>query len=66
MYLFAVQDELIGLKLPRGRKTGVRSIAAERSGPDAAGEESGQCRIMLGDSFYGYLDGTGYVDACPL
>ena len=51
------------LELPRGGKARVRGISAERSGMDAAGEERGQRRIVLGDPFQGYLDGAGHVDA---
>src|SRR5713226_3206853 len=50
------------LELPGGGQARVRGIAAERPGPDAAGEEGGQSRIVLGDPFQGYLEGAGYVD----
>src|SRR5260370_23850283 len=54
------------LELPGGGQARVWGIAAERPGPDAAGEEGGQSRIVLGDPFQGYLDGAGYVDPDPL
>src|SRR5215471_10756874 len=60
------EDEQKALKLPGGRQPGIRSIAAERTGPDTAGEEGSQRGIVLSYPIYGYLDGTGYVDPCSL
>jgi hypothetical protein len=54
------------LELPGSGKAGVRGIAAERSGPDAFGEEGSQSGIVLGDPFQGYLDRAGYTDAGAL
>lgn len=51
-----------GLQLPGRGKAGVRGIAAERSGADAAGEERGQGVVVLSYPFEGYFDGAGYVD----
>ena len=58
--------ELTRLALPEGGEARIRSVAAERSGRDAAGRERGQRRIVLGDPFQRYLDGAGDVDTGAL